>query len=141
MVEIEETELIRPDGSISRHRVIRGVSHIKVTHKDGTVDEITDLPSDFKAEQYDNEILGDGIRRGTMWRISEYLLDRFYRRFVESRIGDDLLPRSIALLNENGETVIELVDIFIYMMHSATAKDILIGHEFGEEQEKTDRLC
>ena len=137
---MKKTELIRPDGSISKHRVIRGASHIKVTHKDGTVDEITDLPANFKAEQYDNEFLEDGVSRGRMWRISEDVLD-FCRRLVEARKGDDLLPRSIALLNENGETVIKLVDIFIYMMHSATAKDILIGHEVSEEQEKrTDRV-
>ena len=132
-MEIEETEFVGADGSSWKHRVTRGVRYARTTYKDGTVVEISDLPPDFRAEQYGNDPLSDGRSHGRLWRIPEYLLERLFRA-VESGGGNELIPRSIALLNENGETILELLDVAIYMMRSFDSRDIIVGYELTCEE-------
>ena len=132
MAEIEETKLILPDGSISKHRVIRAPL-IRNTYPDGTIEEIGDLPSDFRAEQHDNDILMDGLSGSRVWRIPNYLFERLFLRLADSSTNE-LLPRSIALLNENGDTIVDLVNIGMFSMFSADGGDIIIGHELTSQE-------
>lgn len=131
MVEIEATELIRPDGSISKHRVIRA-PFIRITYLDGTVGEISDLPPDFRAEQNDNDVLMNGESSGRVWRIPDYLLERLFRRLAYTG-SNDLSPRSIALLNELGETILNLVNIGMFSTFSEDGEDIIVGYELSSE--------
>ena len=132
MVEIEETELIRPDGSISKHRVIRA-PFVRNTYPNGTIEEISGLPSDFRVEQHDDDIITNGVSGRRAWRFPDYFLGRLFRRMEESG-SNDLLPRSIALLNEHSETIIDLVNIGMFSTFSADGGETVVGYELtGEE--------
>ena len=128
MLEIEETEYVDLDGVTKKHRIVRGISYIRVTHTNGTVEEMSGLPPGFIAEQFEDDFLRDESDSRKLWRIPNYLFERL-RQSVESGIANELFPRSIALMNEHGETFVELMDILAYSMRSMSGGDIVLGHE------------
>ena len=131
MVEIEKTEFVDADGSIKKSYIIRAAS-IRTTYKDGTVTEMGDLPDDFMVEQGNPDAPGYGVLPKGFWHLPDCLFEMLHRRVREVGVGNDLLPRSIALLNEHGETLIELAEISMYLTRAAETKSILIGYEDGK---------
>ena len=125
MAEIEEHTFQDVDGSIKSYRIIRA-ARVRIESKDGSVYEISDLPAEYTAMEYASNVVSESSRRDRFWCLSNELL----RIFREAGVGSDLLPRSIALLSEHGDTLITLVNLSIEVAMSAEAPPpVLIGYE------------
>lgn len=129
MAEIEEHTFQDVDGSIKSYRIIRA-DRVRIESKDGSVYEISDLPTEFTAREYTGNVVFDSSRSNGLWHLSNELLPILHRIVREAGVGSDLLPRSIALLGEHGETLIAIANLFIYGVRSAEAPPpALLGYE------------
>ena len=134
MAEIEEHTFQDVDGSIDSYRIIRA-DQVRIESKDGSVYEISDLPAEYTAREYPSNVVLDSSRPDGLWRLHNEFLVILHRIVREAGVGSDLLPRSIALLGEQGETLITLANLFIDIARSAEAPPpAVFGYEVvGDE--------
>ena len=123
MARIEEQEITAVDGRVIKRRIMQADS-IRITHPDGTVEELRDLPEDFRAVE-DPWTLADQPAR---WELHNSPLGSFGVT-LNVRLGRENLPRLITLLNENGEVLLNLGAIFAELLKSADRDAVLVGEE------------
>ena len=127
MASIEEVEITDIDGRVIKRRVLRADS-IRITHADGTKEEITDLPADFRAEEDPWTSQGQPIR----WELVKFPFGSIEVKLSVFR-GQWSMPSLITLLNENRETLLNLGTITVLMLRSAEPDIVLVGEEIPQD--------
>ena len=127
MARIEEQEIMDVDGSVRKRRVVEA-DIIRITHADGTEEELKDLPETFTAIEDPWTPAGQPTR----WELFNFPFG-FFEVTVNVRLGRENLPRLITLLNENGEVLLNLGAIFAELLKSADRDAVLIGEEILQD--------
>ena len=126
MASIEEEEIRDVDGRVVKRRVIRADS-IRITYADGTIEEIEDIPGDFRAEEDPWTSPGQPIR----WDLVKFPFGSIEVKLNVFR-GQWSTPSLISLLNENRETLLNLGAIGVLMLRSAEPDIVLVGEEISQ---------
>lgn len=127
MARIEEQEIGVVDGRVIKRRVVEA-DIIRITHPDGTEEELKDLPEAFSAVEDPWTPVGQSTR----WELYNFPFG-FFEVTVNVRLGRENLPRLITLLNENGEVLLNLGAIFAELLKSADGDAVLIGEEIPQD--------
>ena len=127
MARIEEEEITDVDGRVRKRRVVEG-DIIRITHADGTEEEIADLPADFRAEEDPWTPQGQPTR----WELVKFPFGSIEVKLSVFR-GQWSVPSLITLLNENRETLLNLGTITVLMLRSAEPEIVLIGEEIPQD--------
>ena len=127
MARIEEEEITDLDGRVIKRRVVEG-DVIRITHTDGTEEEISDIPDGFRAEEDPWTPQGQPIR----WELVKFPFGSIEVKLSIYR-GQWSVPSLITLLNENRETLLNLGTIGVLMLRSAEAEIVLTGEEIPQD--------